>query len=90
MMYRVTDVARGWELFGLADWHGARVVLVDGRARRRDRVPPRGIRGLPARGGNPHGRWPAVDRTVPAEAAIVVVGVLGLDYPADEAVAPEC
>ena len=24
MMYRVTVVARGWELFGLADWHGAR------------------------------------------------------------------
>ena len=24
MMYGVQDVARGWELFGLADWHGAR------------------------------------------------------------------
>ena len=24
MMYGVTDVARGWELFGLADWEGAR------------------------------------------------------------------
>ena len=48
MMYGVQDVARGWELFGLADWQGAR------------------------------------------DAFQTAVGVPGLDYAADEAVAPEC
>jgi len=37
----------------------------------------------------PIGIRPAVDCAVPSEAAIVVVGVLGLDYATDEAVAPE-